>query len=217
MPIDSRSNHRSGSPGFFRSAEKAGRGFTLLEIIIVLSIAAVLIGLSVPFISGMLREDQMRRPVRELQDLAQLMRNRAMTEHLAYEINFTAEGFSGRQHKLYSESLGAGATPRPTPADGSEPDQSSSDEPPAPTEETEKSEVVAEFAFPAEMTCRLLFWGSRQWMEPAGEPATSQWVFQPSGLCNPLRVQFRKGESWIEAAFNPLTADIQEERFNFPQ
>ena len=73
------------------------------------------------------------------------------------------------------------------------------------------------------MTCHLLFWGKTRWAE-AGEPAPvesepgrDRWVFQPSGLCNPLRVQFRKESAWIEVAFNPLTADTQEERHYFPE
>ena len=197
----------------------AHRGFTLLEIIIVLSIAAVLIALCAPFVSGLLRENEMRTPVRELQDLAKIMRSRAMTENTAYEIIFNREGFFGRKHQLYrdeeDQSLDSAASPTVSGTD--EPLQGAK-QPPV-TDGTAAveapSELIAEFKLPEGMACQLRFWGSNNWIEPGSDFGTSQWVFQASGLCNPIRAQFRKGDSWIDVAFNPLTADIQEERYFF--
>ncbi len=77
-------------------------------------------------------------------------------------------------------------------------------------------ESIAEYPFTPGTGCRIRFWGSSLWLEPGSEPECPPWVFAPTGLCNPLRVEFRKGEAWIEIAFNPLTADIQEERYHLP-
>ncbi len=142
-----------------------------------------------------------------------------MAENTAYEITFNREGFFGRKHLLYREDeddQSADGSPTPNTTGTDEAAQvSGTAADPAATPDEEKSEIVAEFKMPEEMTCQIQFWGSNQWVEPGGDFGTTQWVFQSSGLCNPIRVQFRKGDSWIEVAFNPLTADIQEERYFF--
>lgn len=232
-------------------------GFTLLEIMIVLAIGAVLVGLSVPYITGMLGETQLREPARELQSLAKLMRSRAMTERVSYEIVFTAEGFYGQRCQLYAAGPGdeeSAATPPSSVspqggAETSEPDEASLREEAGGGEEPSAgpvtpggdasaglaaaggdeadasvtgSEVFPEYRFKSGTVPRLLFWGRSLWIEPGKSTQEQEqekapaWVFAPSGLCNPLRVEFRTGEAWIELCFNPLTADVQEERYQFP-
>lgn len=246
-------------------APRSRSGFTLLEIMIVLAIGVVLVGLSVPYITGLLGETQLREPARELQDLAKTMRSRAMTERVSYEIVFTADGFFGRRSLLYApetkdglpaedssppseaagddgESAGAlGAAPSGEDGDGAMPAslKSASGEGEGGDEaiggdaltsgnidvSALEGEIFGEYRFKRGTVSRLLFWGNSLWMEPGeqseqgSEPeakVSSAWVFSPSGLCNPLRVEFRTGEAWIEMRFNPLTADLQEERYRFP-
>ena len=159
----------------------------------------------------MLREEKMREPVLELQALAKVTRNRAMRERTPYEICFTATGFQGRKQVLYTDEekkqtpsvdQGNTQTSGSAQADGDQP----------------QDDIVAQYALSPDMTCQLLYWGNRQWVDPAADndPGQCRWVFQASGLCNPLRVQFHKGTAWIEVAFNPLTADVQDERYLFP-
>ena len=189
--------------------------FTLLEIIIVLAIVAVLIGLCIPFISGMLKEARMREPVRELQDLARVMRSRAMIERVPYEISFNPSGFQGCKHILYTDdSDDTGSPPKTSGTASATPSTSGTS---GTDDAVTRFEIIAEFTFPPGMTCKILYWGSSQWVEPSDhdDPDQCRWVFQPSGLCNPIRVQFHKGNDWIEVAFNPLTADIREERYSF--
>lgn len=59
----------------------------------------------------------------------------------------------------------------------------------------------------------LLRWDGKDWKEPQGE----EWIFRPSGVCEPLRVRFiMEGGGWIEYGFHPLTADVQDEKYSFP-
>lgn len=42
------------------------------------------------------------------------------------------------------------------------------------------------------------------------------WIFQPTGICEPLYFRFSKENAWLEMEFNPLTASSQNESFSFP-
>ena len=61
---------------------------------------------------------------------------------------------------------------------------------------------------PADITLALQPWGAPEWIE---SPAFL-WLFRPTGLSVPVRVRLTRGESWFEGVFNPLTADLEEER-----
>src|SRR5690606_27558677 len=76
-----------GSP---RSSQSA---FTLVEVVIAVSVVAILTGLAVPAIDSVQRERLAREPVNELILLAREVRGRAMAEQRPYQILFDTEGF----------------------------------------------------------------------------------------------------------------------------
>ena len=47
-------------------------------------------------------------------------------------------------------------------------------------------------------------------------PDGQRWIFQPTGLCEPLAVRIMEDEAWIEVRFDPLTAGIEEESYHIP-
>ena len=47
-------------------------------------------------------------------------------------------------------------------------------------------------------------------------PDGQRWIFQPTGLCEPLAVRIIEGEAWIEVQFDPLTAGIEDESYYIP-
>ncbi|MGB8354956.1 MAG: hypothetical protein WCD79_13760 [Chthoniobacteraceae bacterium] len=49
-----------------------------------------------------------------------------------------------------------------------------------------------------------------------GKPEDESWIFQPTGLCEPIRIHFQNGKDWIEFTINPLTARAGEETYHFP-
>jgi type II secretion system protein H len=78
-------------------------------------------------------------------------------------------------------------------------------------EEFASDELPPPRPLPAGITWQITRWAERQ---PSKEPEDA-WVFEPSGVCEPLRVRFDRADSWIELAFHPLTAAVSEERYEF--
>lgn len=220
------------------TADRPAQGFTLLEIVIVMVIISVLAVMAMPVVSSMMREAAMREPVERLEELAKAVRLRSMLEGHPYEIIFTADGFEGRRFQLRKEE----EEEVEEPEDGTkEADENATGEgmmdigieqetdPDVPIAEDGGEAVPAlvlpdleAYEFSGSMACRLLFWGRTQWMDaPQADqkeqiPVQNRWLFQPTGLCNPVTVQFHRDDMWVEVAFNPLTGDIQSERSMIP-
>jgi len=68
-------------------------GFTLLEICFVLFIVAVLFAVSAPPVAKQFQEEQIRKPVRELQSFAKTARRLAMEQNRSYQILLLNRGF----------------------------------------------------------------------------------------------------------------------------
>lgn len=52
--------------------------------------------------------------------------------------------------------------------------------------------------------------------DKALRPEGQRWIFQPTGLCEPLTVRIMADEAWIEVLFDPLTASIEDESYYIP-
>jgi type II secretory pathway pseudopilin PulG len=62
------------------------------------------------------------------------------------------------------------------------------------------------------MSYQLLPFSADKPMRPDGQ----RWIFQPTGLCEPLSVRIMENEAWIEVRFDPLTAGIEDESYSIP-
>ena len=62
------------------------------------------------------------------------------------------------------------------------------------------------------MSYQLLPFSADKPLRPEGQ----RWIFQPTGLCEPISVRIMEDEAWIEVRFDPLTAGIEEETYNIP-
>lgn len=153
---------------------RGARGYTLLEIALVVTIIVLLVGAVVPLSSGFIREQRLRDAVRELLVLAKTARTEAMTTGRASEVVFGKRGFSLRR----------------------------------PGEE-EPSESVK---LARGMSYQLFPFSADKPMRPDGQ----RWIFQPTGLCEPLSVRIMENEAWIEVRFDPLTAGIEDESYSIP-
>jgi type II secretory pathway pseudopilin PulG len=79
-------------------------------------------------------------------------------------------------------------------------------------EKAREKEVVRSHAVGSNASYVVQRWGAREF----GKPVEESWIFQPDGLCEPIRVHFQSGKGWMEFAFSPLTARAQEETYYFP-
>jgi prepilin-type N-terminal cleavage/methylation domain-containing protein len=77
---------RSLSRRFPESRPDPLRGFTILEVCVVLFIIAVMFAVAVPTASHLLDEERLTRPIRELQTFARTARRNAMMENRSYVV-----------------------------------------------------------------------------------------------------------------------------------
>ena len=157
-----------------RSTGRKTRGYTLLEIALVVTIIVLLIGAAVPLTRGFTREQRLRDTVRELLVLAKTARTDAMTSGQPAEVVFVKDGFVLRR---------AG--------------------------EVETAESVR---LPRGTTYVIRPFASDKMLKPDDQ----RWIFQPSGLCEPIVVRLMENEAWMEVSFDALTAGLSEESYYIP-
>lgn len=72
-----------------------------------------------------------------------------------------------------------------------------------------EEQVLARSAIPSGVTFEMASWPSEKWQVPKRHI----WYFPPSGLCEPIRVMFRKGDSYFSQRYSAITGWDQEESF----
>ncbi|QIF02241.1 type II secretion system protein [Roseimicrobium sp. ORNL1] len=207
--------------------------FTLIELVLVLTILAVIAGAAVPSVTGMMQEAEARKPLEDLARLAKRTRLRAMEEKRPYQIAFTSTGYTAtrylspylqaaqidefiqRSEHEAEQKQEAGliqengeATPAITPPPASASGTGAPQSVPPPhvfKEWTEKHSL------PEGMTCSIQYWYEPQATSVEGTEV-KLWVFQPTGMVTPLKVTMTtSGGTAYSADFNALTADIVKE------
>lgn len=197
-------------------------GFTLVELVIVLSVLVLLSATAIPSIDGVMKERQAREPVAALMTVARDVRNRALAEQRPYQIAFDADGFRASRYfnpyggkeefdklqdllKVQQQRLQIVEASRDR---GVQLDQVATDL---------RAEAAiagltysAFYEIPDGIDFRLRSWRDTDWLEMEGG-TFRRWVFQPSGMCDPLKVQFQSDNAFFEVEFHPLTADIKSE------
>lgn len=221
----------SETGSFRRRSTKAGpsesglrqAGFTLVELVIAITVVAILAGLAVPAVSSVQKERLAREPVNTLYLLARDIRLRSMKERRPYQIVFDSDGFRatrffqpyGGQEEFENLKIELEELARrdemieASQARGIDLSEQTVD--PRQEEIEEGLRFFAEYEWPAGVVCSLRFWDEVQWVDLSGGEFR-RWIFQPSGMCEPLRIRVEADGSFFEIEFHPLTADIKRER-----
>ena len=225
---------------------RSAGGFTLIEIVIVMTILAVLAAATVPTFRGIQREREARAPISELVSMAKEARLRAIKEKRPYQIAFTAGGFyatryfdpyltaasltefiqvadtaaeagleidepdpdaDGGENQAMVAAL-TGMTPGDTPAGSTAAAAESSQE------AYIKPEWVERYLLPTGTVTSVQYWHEPAPTMVEGE-IVKLWVFQPSGICDPIKVSLSNESASISVEFSALTVDIVKETSTF--
>ena len=203
------------------------RGFTLIEIVVALTIVAVVMAIAIPTVKGLEREEKARAPIKRLGELVQEVRARAMREGRAYQIVFEHEGIHASAamypYEKRSEFLEhfeeLEAPPVKEVIARAEVQRQEVEGRPAAaapgTADAEPRKVerpwTATIPLTDGMECEVLLWGDGEWDRLEGDKMR-RWVFQRTGMANPARVRLKTGETLLETAFDLLTCEMTAER-----
>jgi prepilin-type N-terminal cleavage/methylation domain-containing protein len=200
------------------------RGFTLIEIVVALTIVTVIAALAVPTVKGLNRDEKLRAPIKTLAELVQQVRERAMRERRPYQIVFEHEGIHAspamypyQKREEYLEHFEELRTPPPreviehVEVKRQEVDGRSSQE--ANPEEPPQVELPWTETIPLDegMECEVLMWGDGEWDVIEGDKMR-RWVFQPTGMANPAQVRLHTADALLETGFDLLTGEVTGER-----
>jgi prepilin-type N-terminal cleavage/methylation domain-containing protein len=209
---------QSESPGSRR------RAFTLVEIVVSLTVIAVIAAVAIPTLKGLNRDEQTRRPIVSLAEIVQEVRHRAMRDRRSYQIVFEPGGihaspamypyeklddFLNHLEELRTppeaEGIAAAGVERQTVVRDGAPEPAAS---PAP-----RFEPPWTLSIPLEAgtECGVLMWGDGEWDVLDGGKMR-RWVFQPAGMSNPARVRLRRDGQEMQAGFDVLTGELTSER-----
>jgi prepilin-type N-terminal cleavage/methylation domain-containing protein len=214
-----------------------GAAFTLVEIVIVMTILAVLAAASVPTFRGIAREREARAPLVALVALAKETRLRAMKTQRPYQIAFSARGFTASRYidpyltlakleaYVLEQQQRALESPQPAVTEVSSTGKTTlmassvndnavalADEADAPV----AAEWVERQTWPADTQAT-----AQVWHQVDADAALLQgenlvlWVFQPSGICEPLWLTVQHSGATVQVEFGSLTADIIREASSF--
>ena len=172
---------------------KPSQGFTLIEIVMVMAIAAVVMAGAISLIVFSSDERGLRNASGEIELLAKRARTIAILHQIPYALEFRegivrlipyAQAGQSSKRSVGRKQL----APDPVPADPGENRQ---------------------YNLASGVTLTIRHWNSDKWLGTAKENV-QVWRFDPDGLCEPLSIHLALGRSWVENSFHPLTAAISD-------
>lgn len=167
-------------------------GFTLIEVVVVFLLIITIVGIGALSLTTESTKKQIVGPADELKKYARRALQMSINNRRSYAITFTNSAFALREG--YAD-VGTEEESDPRFAALFE-------------EEREHSGgVIENFELAENMRLEVRRWGEKFFRPPEGDA----WVFEPSGICEPIGVKLVHDDGSIEMQFNPLTAKIQDQ------
>lgn len=167
--------------------------FTLLEVVIVFVLIIVITGAGVLSLNTVSAEKKIVKPANSTKSMAREALRLAIKNRHSYAISLKEDSVTLRK--------GTGTV---TEQDQQDP----SFAPLFGEEEAEDtSGVVDSLELGDDLRLEVRRWNEKYFREPEGDV----WVFEPSGICEPLAIKLIHKNGYIEMEFNPLTAKIQDQ------
>jgi type II secretion system protein H len=188
----------SKTPVMISAARKIERaaGFTLIEIVMVLAIAAIVMGGAIGVMVYSSDERVLRETSSEIEMMAKRARTTAILQQTPYALEFRegvvrlmplAEAGRDEEKTVGGRDIGGQEV------------------------ETKPGER-REFVLRDSMKLFVRRWNSDAWL-PSAKKAIHVWRFDPNGLSEPLAIRIEYDKSWNEDIYHPLTATIRESQF----
>ncbi len=171
---------------------KFSRGFTLLEVVIVLAIAAIIMGGAV----GVMVYSSDERVLRDASGEIELLAKRARTIAILKQTPYALEFREGRVRLLPLAQAGAD--------DKALKRQIFTQNEGQPTGDDNRQLILEDG-----LELRVRRWNSDKWLTTV-KNSVHVWRFDPDGLCEPLSIRLILGNSWAEDTYHPLTATIRD-------
>ncbi|MEO5713868.1 MAG: prepilin-type N-terminal cleavage/methylation domain-containing protein [Luteolibacter sp.] len=164
------------------------RGFTLLEIVIVLAIAAMVMGGA----AGFMVYSSDERALRDVSGQIELLAKRARTTSILQQTPYALEFRPGIVRMLPL-------------AEAGEIDKKYGKKQNLTASVDEDRQVNIR----DEMSLSIRRWNSDKWLS-VGKNSIHIWRFDPDGLCEPVSLRLSLDKSWMEDSYHPLTATIRD-------
>jgi len=177
------------------------RGFTLLEMVMVLMIIAILAALSMPSVESAFTEQAVRTDAHQLALMVKTAMIQSAEQHRTYVIDL-----SSTEMALHP----AGETS--TSPDASSATNDNDDDAAA----NNSGPLDVDVASKLDASNKLLTPNPQKTDAWIAMPDQTQWVFEPGELCPATRVRLKRGEAWLEMSFGALTGNVENETYSFP-
>ena len=173
-------------------------GFTLLEIVFVLSMIAILVTWLTVSLSTVESEQKLREAASRIELLAKRGLSIAVMQQRPYQLTITASSVSiapryalGPDEAVYMENE----------QDGAGGESGSFDD------------ITASEAIDADVSYEIKRWQSDDWVALEGDKRIVI-TLNPIGLIEPFMIRCSMGESWIMHELHPLTAGVRDEEMS---
>lgn len=160
----------------------SSRGFTLLELLIVMFLAGIVLASAVSLLVAPSDQKRLESQIGKVEQLGRQARGLAVLQQRPYRVRFSLGNL-----KLEPVGYQEGALATSAAED---------------IMETETLDREVEFS--------VLPWQS-EWVLIEGDKMILDWVFEPTGLVEPISVKVKYDRSWIQQTFHTLTGEVSEE------
>ena len=175
------------------SRQRRSRAFTLMEMVLVMAIIGLVFAGTFVGMSALNDEGILQKPYVQLRGLAKTAWQTSLMDQTPMEIVFYPDRFLMRRRQAANEA--------------DDRFRADSDRAKGRTAATE------EFRIPEGIMVEVRHWASDVWIRPTPKEPIS-WIFEESGLLEPLSVRFTGEQGTVGALFDPLTASVKEEIYS---
>lgn len=164
------------------SRRRSRSGFSLIELVVAMALVMLLIALGLGSMSTLTNTRALQEPMAKVREFAKKARTLAILEQRPYRLEIRPHGVA-----IFSAVSGPGLL---SPPEGGPPPS-----------------LVDLFEWDENVVMRVKRWR----MVEFAEPSAQAWIFERSGLCEPITVRVDSPHGFVEMSFNALDAHVEDE------